>query len=109
MSVVFQYTHTVKICIEDIARYLHRIEAKPTEVITAIIEQFENRVSNFPLCCQVCPELLKIGCAKYRECNTFDGYRVLYSVEDKTIITAHAVLSQKQDIQQLLFKLLISF
>lgn len=108
MSFVFQYTHTVKVCIDDIASYLRRTEAEPKEVITAIIEQFEKRVSDFPLGCQVCPELLKIGCAKYRECNTADGYRVLYSVEDKTI-TAHAVLSQKQDIQQLLFKRLISF
>jgi len=108
MGVVFQYTNTVKICIDDISSYLRRIEAEPKEVITAIIEQFEKRVSDFPLGCQICPELLKIGCAQYRECNTANGYRVLYSVEDETI-TAHAVLSQKQDIQQLLFKRMISF
>ncbi len=48
MGVVFQYTNTVKICIGDIASYLRRIEAKPKEVITAIIEQFEKRVSDFP-------------------------------------------------------------
>ncbi|QOL14641.1 type II toxin-antitoxin system RelE/ParE family toxin [Dickeya dianthicola] len=76
-------------------------------MITAVIEHFEPRVNDFPLGCQICPELLKIGCAKYRECNTPDGYRVLYSV-DGNEITAHAILSQKQDIQHLLFKRLIS-
>lgn len=107
MTAVIQYTRTVKVCIEDIANHLHRIEAEPKEVISGIIEHFENRVSDFPLGCQVCPELLKIGCAKYRECNTPDGYRVLYSVEND-VITAHAILSHKQDIQNLLFKRLIS-
>lgn len=102
-----QYTRTVKICIEDIASHLRRIEIEPREVITDIIEYFENRVSDFPLGCQICPELLKIGCAKYRECNTPSGYRVLYSVENH-IITTHAILSHKQDIQNLLFRRLIS-
>ncbi|WP_042857897.1 type II toxin-antitoxin system RelE/ParE family toxin [Dickeya sp. NCPPB 3274] len=107
MTVMIQYTRTVKVCLEDITNHLRRIEAEPKEVISGIIEHFENRVSDFPLGCQVCPELLKIGCAKYRECNTPDGYRVLYSVEDD-VITAHAILAHKQDIQNLLFKRLIS-
>lgn len=107
MGVEIQYTRTVKICIDDIASHLRRIEVEPKEVITAIIEHFENRVSDYPLGCQICPELLKIGCAKYRECNTPDGYRVLYSV-DADEITVHAILSHKQDIQHLLFKRLIS-
>ncbi|EIC82182.1 type II toxin-antitoxin system RelE/ParE family toxin [Serratia sp. M24T3] len=107
MPIVIEYTHTVKICIEDIAHYLRRIEVEPKPVISGILEYFETRVTHFPLGCQICPELLKIGCAKYRECNTNEGYRILYSVEGYTI-TAHAILSHKQDIQQLLFKRLIS-
>ncbi|RIF76462.1 type II toxin-antitoxin system RelE/ParE family toxin, partial [Shigella boydii] len=35
-----------------------------------------------------------------------EGYRVLYSVEED-IITAHVILSQRQDIKQLLFRRLI--
>ncbi|EDM9065123.1 type II toxin-antitoxin system RelE/ParE family toxin [Salmonella enterica subsp. enterica serovar Give] len=107
MAVVILYTKTVKVCIEDIASHLRRIEVEPKEVISTVIERFENRVSDFPLGCQFCSELLKIGCAKYRECNTPDGYRVLYSVDDNEI-TAHAILSHKQGIQSLLFKRLIS-
>ncbi|MEI7188947.1 type II toxin-antitoxin system RelE/ParE family toxin [Dickeya dianthicola] len=107
MSVAIQYTKTVKICIEDIASHMRRVEVDPKEVITAVIEHFEQRVNDFPLGCQICPKLLKIGCAKYRECNIPDGYRVLYSV-DGNEITAHAILSQKQDMQHLLFKRLIS-
>ena len=107
MHVTIQYTKTVRVCIEDIANYLRRVGVEPKEVVTGIIEHFENRVSDFPLGCQVCPELLKIGCAMYRECNAPDGYRVLYSIDDNEI-TAHAILSYRQDIQQLLFKRLIS-
>jgi len=107
MRFIIQYTKTAKCCIEDIATHLMRIEIEPKSVINSIIDHFEKRVGDFPLGCQVCPELLKIGCAKYRECNTPDGYRILYSV-DGNEITAHAILSYRQDIQQLLFKRLIS-
>lgn len=107
MGMAIQYTKTVKFCIEDITSHLRRIEVDPKEVITAIIEHFEMWVRDFPLGCQVCPELVKIGCAKYRECNTPDGYRVLYSVENDEI-TVHAILSHRQDIENLLFKRLIS-
>lgn len=107
MTVMIQYTKTVKICIDDIANHLRRVEVDPKDVISGIIEHFESRVSDFPLGCQTCPELLKIGSAKYRECNTPGGFRVLYSVEGD-VITAHAILSHRQDIQNLLFKRLIS-
>ena len=107
MHVTIQYMKTVRTCIEDIVSHLRRVGVESKEVITGIIEHFENRVSEFPLGCQICPDLLKIGCAKYRECNTPDGYRVLYSVDDSEI-TAHAILSHKQDIQHLLFRRLIS-
>lgn len=56
MAAVIQYTLTVKVCIEDIASHLRRIEAEPKEVIGGIIEHFESRVSDFPPGCQVCPE-----------------------------------------------------
>lgn len=107
MAVMIQYTKTVKTCIDDIASHLRRIDTEPKDVIIGIIEHFEKRVSDFLLGCQICPELLQIGCAKYRECNTPDGYRVLYSVEND-VTTAHAILSHRQDIQNLLFKRLIS-
>lgn len=105
-KVKIEYTLTVKTCINDIANFLQSIEVEAKPVIAGILEQFEKQVSQFPHSCQVCPELLNIGVAKYRECNTSDGYRVLYSVDGLTV-TAHAVLSQRQDIKQLLFKRLI--
>ncbi|MGA4583877.1 type II toxin-antitoxin system RelE/ParE family toxin [Enterobacter hormaechei] len=105
-KVTFEYTLTAKHCIEDIVTFLRRADVEPRPVIEEIIEQFERTVGQFPLGCQICPELVKIGCAKYREFNTASGYRVLYSVEGATI-TAHAVLAHRQDIQQLLFKRLI--
>jgi len=104
--VFFEYTSTAKHSIEHIVSFLKRAEVEPREIITGIIDQFETTVGQFPLGCQICPELVKIGCAKYREFNTSAGYRVIYSVEESRV-TAHAVLSQRQDIQQLLFKRLI--
>lgn len=105
-KVKIEYTLTVKTCIDDIASHLHRIEVEAKPVIVGILEQFESQVSQFPLGCQICPELVKLGVAKYRECNTAGGYRVLYSVDGSTV-TAHAILSHRQDIKQLLFKRLI--
>ena len=105
-QISFKYTLTVKHCIEDIVNHLRRADVEPRPVIQDILEQFERTVGQFPLGGQICPELVKIGCAKYREFNTASGYRVLYAVDSSTI-TAHAVLAHRQDIQQLLFKRLI--
>ncbi|MBB1201867.1 type II toxin-antitoxin system RelE/ParE family toxin [Enterobacteriaceae bacterium 89] len=105
-QVTFEYTLTVKHCIDAIANHLRRVDVEPRPVIAEILSKFENAVGQFPLGCQICPELLKIGCAKYREFNQVEGYRVLYSV-DGTLVTAHAILSHRQDIKQLLFKRLI--
>ncbi|GKX55126.1 hypothetical protein SOASR030_12380 [Leminorella grimontii] len=106
-DVIFEYTLTAKHCIDHIVNHLRRIDVEPRPVIADILTQFEHTVGQFPLGCQICPELLKIGCAKYREYNHAEGYRVLYSV-DEVLVTAHAILSHRQDIQQLLFKRLIA-
>lgn len=105
-KIIIEYTNTVKVCIEQIAIYLQSVEVESKPVIKDILEAFEEKVSEFPLGCQICPELLNFGVTNYRECNTSGGYRVLYSV-DGSLVTAHAILSQRQDIKQLLFKRLI--
>ncbi|WP_313481083.1 type II toxin-antitoxin system RelE/ParE family toxin [Atlantibacter hermannii] len=105
-QVTFEYTLTVRHCIDTIAGFLRRVDVEPRRVIADILTQFESTVSQFPLGCQICPELLKIGCAKYREFNHAEDYRVLYSV-DGTLVTAHAILAHRQDVQQLLFNRLI--
>ena len=105
-QVTFEYTLTVKHCIDTIAGFLKRVGVEPRPVIADILTQFESKVGQFPVGCQICPELRKIGCAKYREFNHAEGYRVLYSV-DGTLVTAHAILAHRQDVQQLLFKRLI--
>ncbi|EBH9975945.1 type II toxin-antitoxin system RelE/ParE family toxin [Salmonella enterica subsp. arizonae serovar 40:z36:-] len=105
-QVTFEYTLTVKHCIDTIAGFLRRVDVEPRPVIADILTQFESAVAQFPLGCQIYPELLKIGCAKYREFNHAEGYRVLYSV-DGALVTTHAILAHRQDVQQLLFKRLI--
>lgn len=105
-QVTFEYTLTVKHCIETIAGFLHRVDVETRPVIADILTQFEGTCGQFPPGCQIFPELLKVGSAKYLEFNHAEGYRVLYSVYG-TLVTAHAILAHRQDVQQLLFKRLI--
>lgn len=105
-KITFTYTLTVRHCINDIATHLRRAGLEPRPMIAEILAQFEKIVGQFPQGSQICPELMKIGCAKYREFNHADGYRILYSVEGK-VVTAHAILAHRQDVQQLLFNRLI--
>lgn len=102
----FQYTRTFSTCINDIANHLIRVGIAPQPLLGQLLTRFEENVSTFPEGCQVCPELLKLGCVRYREFNSDDGYRVIYSV-DREGVTVHAILAQRQDIKQLLFKRLI--
>ena len=104
--VTFEYTLTVRHCIDTIVNHLRRVDVEPRPVIADILTQFESIVGQFRRDARLLPELLKIGCAKYREFNHAEGYRVLYSVDER-LVTAHAILSHRQDIQQLLFKRLI--
>ncbi|ENT4820087.1 TPA: type II toxin-antitoxin system RelE/ParE family toxin [Citrobacter farmeri] len=105
-KITFEYTLTVRHCINDIVLHLRRAEIEPRPVVADILTQFEKVVGQFPAGSQICHELLKIGCAKYREFNHVAGYRVLYSI-DGMHVTAHAILARRQDVQQLLFKRLI--
>lgn len=105
-KVRIEYTQSVKTCLEDITFHLSKMDIDSKTIIANTLEQFEGKVSQFPYGCPVCPELVKLGVAKYRECNTAGGYRVLYSVDGSTV-TAHAILSHRQDIKLLLFKRLI--
>lgn len=60
-QVTFEYTLTVKHCIDTIAGFLRRVDVEPRPVIADILTQFESAVAQFPLGCQIYPELLKIA------------------------------------------------
>lgn len=107
-DVTIEYTETARSTLFQLRNHLIASGVAPLPVIERIIEEFESRVSAFPVGCQLCPGLLKIGSDRYRECTTQQGYRVLYSVHGLRI-RAHAVLSQRQDIVQLLYNRLIEF
>ncbi|MCE9872706.1 type II toxin-antitoxin system RelE/ParE family toxin [Hafnia alvei] len=101
-----EYTETAKSTLNDIVYYLQYNQIDPRPIVGEMLDDFENKVGIFPQGCPIAPELVKIGCDKYRECNTANGYRILYSATEERI-TVHVILSQRQDIQQLLFKRLI--
>lgn len=108
LKVTVSYTDTAKSTAKKAASFLKArgIEAKP--IIAAATAEFEGKVKTFPLSCPVCEQLVLIGCHKYHECNTSNGYRILYSYDESgNVVTVHAILSQKQDIQQLLYSRII--
>ena len=100
------YLPTVRLSLQEIASFHRRLGHDHKPIIAKALDEFESRVSQFPLGCQICSELAELGVTRYREFNSSDGYRVLFSVEQKNVY-AHVFLSQRQSIQQLLFRRLI--
>ncbi|HDL6960907.1 TPA: type II toxin-antitoxin system RelE/ParE family toxin [Yersinia enterocolitica] len=108
----FIYSETARVTLKTIAHFLrsHQIDAEP--IFVKILDEFESRTRVFPDGCPICNELLMLGCSKYRECNTVDGYRVLYSAalkQDTVVIYVHAILSQRQNISNLLFNRILEW
>ncbi len=90
--------------------FSRQLDFKP--VIANVLYEFEEKTALFAEGSPVFQELLDLGCAKYRECNTTDGYRVLYSTqfnETGSVIYVHAILSQKQHIASLLFNRILEW
>lgn len=57
-QVTFEYTFTVKHCIDTIAGFLKCVEVERHPAIAEILTQFESTVRQCPLGCQICPELV---------------------------------------------------
>ncbi|WP_149570828.1 type II toxin-antitoxin system RelE/ParE family toxin [Serratia bockelmannii] len=111
-NVAFIYSSTAKMTMQTIAHFLRSRQLDPKPVIANVLDEFEEKTGLFPEGSPVCQELLELGCAKYRECNTANGYRVLYSTrqnEKDGVIYVHAVLSQKQHIASLLFNRILEW
>ncbi|MGP3159346.1 type II toxin-antitoxin system RelE/ParE family toxin [Serratia marcescens] len=111
-NVTFIYSSTAKMTMQTIAHFLRSRQLDPKPVIANVLYEFEEKTALFAEGSPVCQELLDLGCAKYRECNTADGYRVLYSMqfnETGGVIYVHAVLSQKQHIASLLFNRILEW
>lgn len=76
--------------------------------INAVLDESEAKVKIFPLSCPVAPDLAAPGIIKYREGNTLNGYRIIYTYDEPAnLISVYVLLSQRQNVQELLFKKLI--
>ncbi|EOW3642414.1 addiction module toxin RelE [Klebsiella pneumoniae] len=103
------YTETFKMTARNILDFLSSTMENPKDILSKQIQAFEMKVDVFPEGCQISSDLLQLGCDRYRECITKDGYRVLYSYDvESEEITAHAIFGQRQSVQQALFERLIS-
>ncbi|KKZ18115.1 hypothetical protein AAY84_12245 [Serratia marcescens] len=106
------YSDTARMTIKTIADFLRFRQIEHKSVIAKILDEFEGKTMAFPEGSPICAELLSLGCSKYRECNTADGYRVLYSIASKSggvVIHVNAVISQRQSISGLLFSRIIEW
>ncbi|MBG6243843.1 plasmid stabilization protein [Candidatus Symbiopectobacterium sp. 'North America'] len=103
------YTETAKFCVNKIAFFLRSNNTDHRSVLQLAIQEFENIVTAFPASCPISPQLFKLGCMKYRECNTESGYRFFYSINSvQNRIVVHVIQAQREDIQQLLFDRIIA-
>ncbi len=100
------YLPTVRLSLQEIATFHRRLGNNYKAIIARVIDEFESRVRHFPLSCPVCSELADMGVTRYREFNSSENYRILFSVVKKNIFV-HVLLSHRQSIQQLLFKRLL--
>ncbi|MDE1478103.1 type II toxin-antitoxin system RelE/ParE family toxin [Xenorhabdus bovienii] len=111
-AVSIKYTETFQHSLSEISSYLRTKGLEPLSVIEKILDEFEKKIYFSPVCCQISPELAKLGVTNYRECNTQNGYRVIYSIdsdEPLDTVVAHVITHQRQDVQSLLFNRIIAY
>lgn len=105
--VSFDYLETFKICLDDAASFLRLAGTEPKPVLSAVLEKFEEKVGSFPLSCPISSQLLELGVSKYREC-LVGNYRIFFSYSEKSYcVTVYALVSQRQDIQKILYRRLV--
>jgi Plasmid stabilisation system protein. len=105
-TIDIRYTATFSNITDDLINYLsaYTSELGAIDRVTQLIEKFEHRVSANPYSCQISQPLFDQGVSMFREYN-HDSFRLLYRVmesDQRLVIQADALLSQKQDIQQAL-------
>ncbi|WP_244370446.1 type II toxin-antitoxin system RelE/ParE family toxin [Rahnella sp. ChDrAdgB13] len=94
--------------IDEIASFQTSQGTDALENINAVLDEFEAKVKIFPLSCPVAPDLAALGIIKYREGNTLNAYRIIYTYDEPAnVISVYVLLSQRQNVQELLFKKLI--
>ncbi|MGV0087217.1 type II toxin-antitoxin system RelE/ParE family toxin (plasmid) [Rahnella aceris] len=107
-KITIEYLQTVKLSIDEIASFQTLQGNDPLKIINAVLDEFETKVKVFPLSCPVSPDLAALGIIKYRECSTLSGYCIIYTYDEPAnLISVYVLLSQRQNVQALLFKKLI--
>lgn len=97
------YLPTARLSLEKIADFHRRLGNDYNAIIARVIEEFESRVRHFPLSCPVSPTLAELGVTRYREFNSSENYRIVFSIEENTVF-AHVLLSYRQCIKELLLR-----
>ena len=105
-EVRIEYTETFNNLLNDLIDYLspYSSEEKVIMRVENFIERFESLVRFTSTVAPISQSLLELGVRTYREF-TADDFRLLYRIkeeENSLKIIGDVIISQKQDIQQLL-------
>ncbi len=105
-EVQIQYTETFNNLLNDLIDHLSPYSSEEQVIIRVedFIERFESLVSYTSTAAPISQPLLELGVRSFREF-TADDFRLIYRIkeqENSVSIICDVIISQKQDIQQLL-------
>ena len=104
--VAIEYSQTFENLLNDLINYLSQFSDEEQVIIRieTCIERFEKLASYTPEAAPISHSLLELGVTQFREF-TLDDFRLVYRVindDDATRVIGDLIVSQKQDLQQLL-------
>ena len=89
----------------EILEYYHKKNEVYTQKLLIALEKKVEELKEYPAKGRVVPELEEQNILEYRE--LIEGnYRIIYAIEDKTVII-HTIVDSKRSIEELLIKKLL--
>ncbi|MCG9657627.1 type II toxin-antitoxin system RelE/ParE family toxin [Vibrio mediterranei] len=106
-TLTIDYTDTFEQLLDQLIAYLRDFssELAVIERIEALLDRFESQVTFDPLSVAVCPSLLELGVAQFREFHA-DGFRVIFRVFELPTggsrVVVDVIAQQQQNLEHLL-------
>ncbi len=100
MTIEYEYTETFKSTVQDLKL--------DKEFLNSLLDKFEDALNPFPEGYSAPPELSEMGIQKYKRYPLPEGYSIIYTYDKaEQLVTSHAIVHQRQNIQKLLFNRMI--
>lgn len=104
-----RYTPPAKQSLEDLTdsflSYFRMDGDAAEEKVRGLVKTIRQKLSQNPYLYRACDEAVELGLDKYRQL-LFDGYRVLYEVQegDAPLVAIHLVVKQRQSLKDQLIR-----